>query len=200
MANCCFNFGKLALTFHGTQTKLERLKKNVALFTYLLKKFPSRIQIPILNADQDTGGKMNADTYGSGSAALENRMLTLLRKIGSSQSFFGGNVRLCDLNLFNLWNRFYRSESGTPQNVLQICNSVEDFFWSVRTGQHLPPSRQRGGGEVYHHHTVLHGVPARQRTVPTLMYTLQPGRNTIQHQLAGAGARGGGGGGTSGVF
>ena len=146
MANCCFNFGKLALTFHGTQTKLERLKKNVALFTYLLKKFPSRIQIPILNADQDTGGKMNADTYGSGSAALENRMLTLLRKIGSSQSFFGGNVRLCDLNLFNLWNRFYRSESGTPQNVSQICNSVEDFFWSVRTGQHLPPSRQRGGG------------------------------------------------------
>ena len=59
---------------------------------------------------------------------------------------------------------------------------------------------REGGGEVYHHHTVLHGVPARQRTVPTLMYTLQPGRNTIQHQLAGAGARGGGGGGTSGVF
>ena len=25
-ANCCFNFGKLALTFHMTKTKLERLK------------------------------------------------------------------------------------------------------------------------------------------------------------------------------
>ena len=25
-ANCCFNFGKLALTFHRTKTKLERLK------------------------------------------------------------------------------------------------------------------------------------------------------------------------------
>ena len=93
-----------------------QLKTNFfAFFCFYLINFSSRIRIHILKADPDSGEKMNADPYGSGSTAL---VFTL----SFFRSFYGNTVDTQSLSI-RRWLHW---------NIIYYACDNENFVWKTQ--------------------------------------------------------------------